>query len=131
MSCQRVTLSLFQQYVRQSFVKFIREHKIAQSGLGVRDVQQRPKLTLRLSERNHGGDAGALARSLTEVVDEVAKLLGELRLPGACGFGCDLHGHRVELRVVPVGVALYECLELIVGRHQGTSSQWHASKAGW
>ena len=42
---------------------------------------------------------------------------------GTGSFGRDLHGNGVELRVITVSVALHERLDLIVGRHQETSSQ--------
>ena len=70
----------------------------------------------------------SLPGSFTEVIDEIAKFLSKFRLPGASSFGRNLHGNGVELGIVAVSVALHECLDLIVGRHQGTSSQQHASE---
>ena len=115
MGAQPLSLTLLEDDPLESPLKRLSEGHVSEPSLGVGDREQARELAPRPSERDGtdasvGLDGAGLGLG---AVDELAKLLGEVAVAAARGLGGDLHGHRVEARVVALRVRAYQRLDLV------------------
>ena len=62
-------------------------------------------------------NGAVLGLDLAQLINEVTKLLSEFRLPSPSRLRRNLHGDRIELGIVAVGMAFDKRLELVIRCH--------------
>jgi hypothetical protein len=121
---QAIVLSLLQGHPLQLVSHFWIQHQICHARGRIRDRQKSHEIAARLRHRDRGVSSLAPALGvLTQIVNEITEILRKVRLTATRGSRCDLKCDRVKARVVALGVALYERLDLIRVRHRNSTAR--------
>src|SRR5262245_18993325 len=118
MLAKPLALALLAQHAVDAIVDLAGQRHIGEPSLWVVDDKQTRELAARLNKRRDRLGARGYSRApSSNLVDDLAQLLGEFGVPTARGLRGDLERDRVEAEIIPFCVALDQGLDVVRACH--------------